>query len=100
MLQDMRKKIDKLWIGSVLGLLVPALSLWIYVLLRFDELAFGDFIKTWFKMGILTHMISLAVLPNLAVFFIFIKTNYLKAARGVLLSTILFAFTVLIIRFS
>lgn len=95
----MRKKIDQLWAGTVIGLIVPAVSLWLYVLLRFDDLSIGQFMQSWFKMGILTHMISLAVIPNLAVFFIFIQVNYLRAARGVLFSTIIFAFTVLIIRF-
>ena len=96
----MQKKIDQLWLGTLTGMIVPAISLYLYVFLRFDDLAFGDFLKTWLKMGILTHMISLAVIPNLAVFFLFIRLNYLKAARGVLLSTIIFAIAVLIIRFS
>lgn len=86
-------------IGSVLGILVPFISLLLYVEIKFDELSLIDFLQGYLKLGILTHVISLAVLPNLLVFFIFIQTNLLKAARGVLLATFLFAFTVLIIRF-
>lgn len=89
-----------MWLGVATGLFMPALSLWIYVLLRYEELTFTEFLQGWFRMGILTHMISLAVLPNLPVFLIALQANMLKAGRGILLATFLYAFTVLIIRFS
>lgn len=93
------KKLNNMVLGTVLGVLLTLLSLFIYVHLKFDDLTLTDFFRSYFKMGILTHMLSLAVIPNLAMFFIFIRTNRLKSARGVLLATFLFAFTVLIIRF-
>lgn len=96
----MKKKVNRMWVGTVLGIVVPAVSLLVYQQLKFDDLSFFEFIKTYFKIGILTHVISLSVIPNLVVFFAFVNTDYLKAGRGVLLATFIFAFTVLILRFS
>jgi len=95
-----RVKGNKMWVGALLGILVPVLLLVVYQQLKFDDLSFVDFLKSYFKIGILTHVISLAAISNLLLFFGFVNTNNLKAARGVLLSTFILAFTVLIIRFS
>lgn len=81
------------------GLLVPAVALACYYFARYSDLSLVDFFKVYKNLGILTHIISLAVLPDLLVFFLFIRQNLLKSARGVLLATFLFTFTVLCIRF-
>ncbi|MEA1875650.1 MAG: hypothetical protein U9N86_02185 [Bacteroidota bacterium] len=96
----MKDRINNMWVGSLLGILVPVVVLVVYQQLKFEDLSFFDFLKSYFKIGILTHVISLAVIPNLLLFFGFVNTDNLKAARGVLLSTFIFAFTVLILRFS
>lgn len=97
----MRKEnFDRMWVGTVLGIAVPFVSLLIYQALKFDSLSFVEFLRSYFRMGILSHVISLAVIPNLIVFFLFIHTDLLKSARGVLLATFLFAFTVLLLRFT
>jgi len=93
------KKLNNMFLGTGLGIFIPLLALFIYVHVKFDDLTMLEFMRSYFKMGILTHMLSLAVIPNLALFFLFIQTNRLRSARGVLLATFLFAFTVLIIRF-
>lgn len=97
----MRKEnFNRMWVGTVLGIAVPFVSLLIYQALKFDSLSFVEFLRSYFRMGILSHVISLAVIPNLIVFFLFIHTDLLKSARGVLLATFLFAFTVLLLRFT
>jgi len=96
----MKARINRMWVGTLFGILVPVLALVIYQQAKFEDLSFLDFLKSYFKIGILTHVISLAVIPNLLLFFGFVNTDNLKAARGVLLSTFIFAFTVLILRFS
>ncbi|MBI5539283.1 MAG: hypothetical protein HY951_04440 [Bacteroidia bacterium] len=44
--------------------------------------------------GFFSQILSLAVIPNVAVFFIFIWTNKLSAAKGVLAATIVMALVV------
>ena len=55
-----------------------------------------DFIK---EGNLLGKLITLAAIPNLFVFFIFIKKKQDYRARGVLLATILLAFFTLILKF-
>ncbi len=97
---DMKGRINRMWVGTLLGIGIPILALLIYQQAKFGSLGLFEFLRTYFQMGILTHIISLSVIPNLLVFFGFINRDYLKAARGVLLATFIFAFTVLIIRFA
>jgi len=94
-----RQKLDYLWVGLAAGILVPAIAITIYYLVRYSGLSLMDFFKVYKNLGILTHIISLAVLPDLLVFFLFIRQKMLKSARGVLLATFLLTFLVLIIRF-
>ena len=44
-------------------------------------------------------VLSIAAIPNLFVFFIFLKKNQDNRAKGVVLATILIAFTTLILKF-
>ncbi len=85
--------------GLLTGLLLPLAALAAYYFARYSDLTFSEFLTTYKNMGVLTHIISLSVLPDLLLFFLFIRQDMLKAARGVLLSTFLFTFLVLIIRF-
>jgi len=86
-------------IGLVLGLVIPQVGVLLYYLFRDAEVSFVGFIRIYLDLGILTHILSLAVLPNLLVFFGFIRLNWLYAARGVLAATILYAILVAIVRF-
>jgi hypothetical protein len=47
-----------------------------------------------------TKVMALGVyFGNIVFFFLFIKTDLLKAARGVLLATILYSFAIMVFRF-
>ncbi len=91
-------RLNKVWLGIVLGLVVPMIALVCYYFARYSDLSLVDFMKVYKNLGILTHIISLSVLPDLLVFFLFIRQDMLKSARGVLLATFLFTFVVLILR--
>ena len=92
-------RFDKLWIGLAAGLIVPAIALICYYFALYRNISLADFFKVYKTLGILTHIISLSVLPDVLVFFLFIRRNLLKSARGVVLAIFLFTFTVLCIRF-
>ena len=94
------RKLDKIIWGAVLGIVVPSLAVLIFYLLKYDNMSLGQFLRSFHQMGVLTHVVSLAVIPNLILFFAFMQKNYLRGGRGVLLATFLFAFLVLIIRFT
>ncbi len=90
--------LNQVWIGMILGIIIPLIALTCYYFARYSDLSLIDFVKVYKNLGILTHIISLSVLPNLLLFFLFVRQEFLKSARGTLLATFLFTFIVLIIR--
>ena len=87
-----RKKLDNGWIGLGLGMLAPLFTLYVFYLVKFSHLSFSQFyINILNANNIITPSISLCVLINLLVFFIFIWTNRNFSARGVLFSTFIYA---------
>lgn len=86
------RKMDKLWIGLIIGLAAPLLTLYVFYLFRFSHLTFTQFYYEILLAGnIVTPSVSLCVIMNLLVFFIFIWTHRYYSARGVLMATIVYA---------
>ena len=95
----MKSRLNRIYIGFVLGLATPVISLRIYNLVNFKHLSPDEFIHSMVRVGKLSALISLGVLPNLLVFFIFIWLSYLYSARGVLAATLVFAILALITKY-
>jgi len=85
-------KYDNPWLGFACGLSAPFLTLYAFYLFKYSHLSFGQFyMDVLFANNIVTSSISLCVITDLLVFFIFIWTNRNYSARGVLFSTIIYA---------
>jgi len=93
-IKNMLQKIDKFWVGLVLGLIVPIAALLIFYYLAYPK--HGDL--TYYEMITAKHLfskvLSLAVIPSAGVFFLFIWGNRLNAAKGVLTATFILALVV------
>jgi hypothetical protein len=89
---------NKLWVGLIPGILVPVIILGILYVVRYSGISVIEVIRTFKSTGVLSKIISLAVVPDLLVFFLFIRIGMLRAARGVILATFLFVFLILCIR--
>jgi hypothetical protein len=90
----MQLKIDRQWIGLVLGLIVPAITFFMIYLFAYPKHSLVSYYAMITAKNFFTQILSLAVIPNVMVFFVFIWTNKLLAARGVLGATILMAILV------
>ena len=88
-----------MYMGLAAGMLIPVITLLIFNQAAYDHLSIGEFIQFMIQRNKLSAMISLVILPDLLVFFIFIWLNYLYSARGVLAATIIFALLVVITKF-
>lgn len=84
--------------GFVSGIILPVISFFIFYLIRYGGVPMTEFLKYTYFRGILSSLLSLNILPNLIVFYLFIRKDYLLSARGVLLATFLLAGLVLIIK--
>jgi len=86
-------------VGILSGIILPLITLTIFILFQSQHQAISLTIRNFFIYNVHTQVISLCALPNLLLFFIFMKTDRLLAARGVIGATLLITFIVLIIKF-
>ncbi|MFO7935130.1 MAG: hypothetical protein R6U78_13745 [Bacteroidales bacterium] len=93
------KRFDSLTAGLIPGLVIPAVTLVIIWLVRHDGGLF-EFLVVFQRMGMLSKLISLSVIPNLLLFFLFVWTNRSFSARGVIFATLVLAFVMLVLKFS
>jgi hypothetical protein len=92
----LKKKFDSVWIGAVTGLISPIISLFAFYLVKYSHISFMKFFNDiLLGYGILLPVISLCVIINLLMFFIFVWTNRNQSAKGVLLATFIYALYVL-----
>src|ERR1700740_1840753 len=78
--------------GTILGLFSPFFFLFCYWLFVFSFMSFiPGFFNYLFLGKIFSSVTSLCVIPNLGIFFLFVNKYKTKSARGVILSTLLYA---------
>ena len=92
------KKFNTLLTGLIPALVLPVLTLLAFWLIKSDR-GFVDFLVYFQNMKMLSKVVSLAAIPNLLLFFLFIWTNRNFSARGVIFATLLLAFVMLILKF-
>lgn len=81
--------------GFVLGIILPVVSFLVFYFYRYREIPVVEFLRLTYFSDVLSPLLSLNILPNLIIFFIFIRKDYLLSARGVLIATFLFGGMVL-----
>jgi len=92
-------KYNNLRIGLILGILAPLLGFMVIYGVAFRGMSLSEYVELLVYNKKLSSIISLSVIPNLLLFFIFIWLNYLYSARGVLASTLIFALVVVLTKF-
>jgi hypothetical protein len=90
----MKRKYDKLWIGLLSGILVPLITLFLYYKISYSFIKIDTFLFKMFVSNIFTPLLSLCVVVNLGLFFIFINKTVYYAARGVIMATLFYAIIV------
>jgi hypothetical protein len=91
----MKSRFNSTLFGALLGFLLPVITFLVFFLVMRDTQTLVQFIGQVFERNVFTQVLSLAAVPNLLLFFIFIWLNYLYSARGVLMSTFVLALFVL-----
>ena len=85
-------------IGVLISVFATVAGIFLY-LEYFSKYRFNETLKMIGEGDLYGKILSLAAIPNLFVFFIFIKKKQDNRAKGVLLATILTALTTLILKF-
>lgn len=93
-------KIDKTLIGVLLGLVMPAItSVAFYKLAYHGSKDFWGFIDGLLFLDSVATLLAVCSLPNLAIFMILANLNKMKISRGLFLSTLIYAFAVIVFKF-
>lgn len=79
-------KYDTIRTGLITGILLPMLLLLLILQIRSGEFGFEEYLKQTYELKLLPKIISLCLFLNLALFFIFLRLNMLKAGKGIIIA--------------
>ncbi len=94
-----REKLDHILTGISGGIILPLIVAVIVYLSAKGSPPVNVWIERINQANIATHIVSLCVFPNLFIFLIFNYFDMLKASRGVLAVTIVWAVIVFCVKF-
>lgn len=92
-------KYDRSLTGIIAGLIIPMVFLVLIILNKKAENDFWEYFGVAVQLRIMPKLISLCLIPNLLLFFGFLKFNWLNSARGVIISMFIAAAFILIFKF-
>jgi hypothetical protein len=90
---------DSLLFGLILGLLIPVLGVLVFYYSKFAAVDLMQFIQVATKHKVLSPMLSLCAILNLGTFYLFLNKNLYLTARGIILATILYGVTIVVLKF-
>lgn len=93
-------KYDRVITGFITGALLPFLVGLIIYAFSPGDMSLYTYLSRLASSDIITHSISICVFPNVLIFLLFNRLDMLRAARGTLAVTIVWAIIVFGVKFS
>jgi hypothetical protein len=93
------EKYDRLLTGIISGVMLPIIIVFFIFIFAKGDTSLQDWFIKISLAGVETHIISLCVFPNVLIFLLFNQFDMLRASRGVLGMTIIWAVIVFLIKF-
>lgn len=84
--------------GLITGIILPLLTFTILMLILKENLSLESFVRRAKDLHVLTKFLSISVVPNLLLFFLFLRRNFLLSARGVIGATLAEAFIIILLQ--
>jgi len=91
---DFREKYNNALTGVISGIVIPVAAFFIFFLLTRHGLTLDLFIRRMIEVDNVTEVMSVSVFANILIFLLFNRFDMLRASRGVLGITIVWAFVV------
>jgi hypothetical protein len=92
-------KFDRVVTGFISGMVLPFIVGFIIYVFSANDMSIREFLSKLADSKVITHSISLCVFPNVLIFLGFNWLDMLKATKGVLAVTIIWAFIVFGVKF-
>lgn len=96
---EKKNRFNSVATGLVCGIVLPVITLVTIWAIRYGG-DFAYFMVEFQRIGALSKLISLSVIPNLLVFFVFTWLSKPNSSKGVIFATFVIAFVMLILKFS
>ena len=90
---------DKFLTGFISGVLLPVFVGFVIFIFSPGHLSLNSYVDRIVESNILTHSISICVFSNIVIFLLFNRFDMLRASRGVLAATIVWAVIVFGVKF-
>ncbi|RXK87230.1 hypothetical protein [Filimonas effusa] len=92
---------NNLTMGIIMGFIAPIIGMFIYYLFKFYPLfTIRDFFTVLgTQKTLITGIVSVSLLANAAIFTIYINTRRDNTARGIFLSTCIYAIAALVLKY-
>jgi hypothetical protein len=94
------EKYDSYVTGLISGILFPFIIGIVIYLFSSGDMSLGAYLSRLKDSNIITHSITLCVFPNIFIFLLFNRFDMLRATRGILAVTIVWAIIVFAVKFS
>lgn len=95
---ELKEKANSIVAGLFTGLIMPVLAFFVYYKFFFGYMNFEKFYNQIFIYAV-SQIISLCLIINLAVFFIFIQLEFYYACRGIILASFLYGGVIVYLKF-
>ena len=93
-------KKDSVFLGLILGIIAPVIGFWLYYWTQFsDRYRPAGFVRFITSVKLLSPIISLSLIANLLLFFIFIWLRWDRSSKGVLMATFAYAGVIAYLKF-
>jgi hypothetical protein len=89
-----RQRFNNIPAGVVSGLIIPVIAFLIFFLVTRHGLTFALYLRKIADAGNITEIMSVSVFANIIIFLLFNRFDMLRASKGVLGITIVWAFVV------
>jgi hypothetical protein len=96
----MPEKYNRVITGVVSGIIIPVLVMIVFYLWKSGGMTVAEFFSRLVYDDVLTNTISVSVFANVFIFLLFNRLDMLRASRGILGITILWAIIVFVLKFS
>lgn len=92
------EKYDRVLTGVLTGIVVPFIVMFLFFLWKSGTYTIVEFFERLISAGVLTNVISVSVFANVIFFLMFNRFDMLRASRGILGITIIWAIIVFIVK--
>lgn len=94
-----KKNYDNLLLGAATGFIVPPLAVYLFYAVQNFNMTFEGFLRYIFEYHVAAKVLSVALVANLVIFYIFLHSKRYKSVRGVIAITFVYAIAAIIYMF-